>query len=154
MQIDVMGKVQSGIDGIRRSIRRFKRDTSGNLSVIFALGLIPLVGAIGAAVDYSKAAQLKSSLQQRLDAAVLAGIKESGSTQQIAKATSYFQAQAPAETVGIALVNGSEIAAQPVSAGGLTPPFLMMLLPLMQMRFTFIVVLALKIAAGLAVERT
>jgi len=75
-------------------IKRARNDVSGNISVVFALSLVPVVGAVGAAVDYAKAGQLRSRLQQHLDAAVLAGVKESTSTLKISKATSYFQALA------------------------------------------------------------
>lgn len=56
-----------------RVCSRFARDTSGNLTVVFALTLVSIITGVGAAVDYSKANQARSSLQAALDAAVLAG---------------------------------------------------------------------------------
>lgn len=88
-----MPTFQANIHSIQRLMAKFRRDRSGNIGVMFALGMIPMVGAVGAAIDYSKAAQLRSQMQQQLDAAVLAGAKESNTTLRIATATAHFQAQ-------------------------------------------------------------
>jgi Flp pilus assembly protein TadG len=47
---------------------------NGSTAVTFAIALIPLAGAVGAFFDYSKASEVKASLQNALDAAVLAGV--------------------------------------------------------------------------------
>jgi Flp pilus assembly protein TadG len=52
---------------------RFRDSEEGNLAVIFALAIIPLLGFVGAAVDYSRGGASKVSLQNALDSAVLAG---------------------------------------------------------------------------------
>ena len=83
----------SCVQRLYRSVVRLAGDRSGNLAVMFALALIPAAGAVGVAVDYSKASQLRTRMQDVLDAAVLAGLKESSSTLQISKASSYFQSQ-------------------------------------------------------------
>jgi Flp pilus assembly protein TadG len=44
---------------------------SGNVAVTFTLALIPLVGLVGAAVDYSRANSIKSRLQASTDSAAL-----------------------------------------------------------------------------------
>lgn len=44
----------------------------GNVAVLFALSLIPIVGATGAAVDYSLANASRTSMQKALDATALA----------------------------------------------------------------------------------
>ena len=54
----------------------FCRDTDGSLAPIFALMLTPMLIAVGASVDYSRANSMKSTLQATLDAAVLAGAKD------------------------------------------------------------------------------
>lgn len=51
---------------------RFRRDKRGNVAIMFALSLIPLLGAVGAAVDYSRIAQVRTKLGDALDAGVLA----------------------------------------------------------------------------------
>jgi len=59
------------------SIRRFAADQRGNLAVIFALACLPLLSAIGCAVDYSRAVQVKGKLQAAADAASLGSIARS-----------------------------------------------------------------------------
>jgi Flp pilus assembly protein TadG len=76
-----------------RLLSRFARDRSGNITVMFALAVVPTVGAVGVGIDYAKASQLRSRVQEVLDASVLAGVREANSTQQIAKASSFFQTQ-------------------------------------------------------------
>lgn len=49
--------------------RVFWRDTRGNVAVIFAIACIPLISAVGCAVDYSRATQVRSKLQAAADAA-------------------------------------------------------------------------------------
>jgi len=78
---------------IAQSLRHFRRDASGGAAAMFALSLIPIAGAVGASIDYSKASQLRSRMQQVLDGAVLAGVRESTTTLKISKATSFFQSQ-------------------------------------------------------------
>ncbi|MBS7698050.1 MULTISPECIES: TadE/TadG family type IV pilus assembly protein [unclassified Chelatococcus] len=62
---------------------------AGNVAVLFALLSIPMLGAIGVAIDYAKAQSMQTRLQTALDAAVLAGVnQESG--QQITRAQAVF----------------------------------------------------------------
>jgi Flp pilus assembly protein TadG len=51
---------------------RFARAERGNVAMMFALAMIPVIGAVGAAVDYSRVAQVQARLTDSLDAAVLA----------------------------------------------------------------------------------
>src|ERR1700712_3848442 len=53
---------------------RFRRDQRGNIAVIFALTLIPVLSCIGCAVDYSRATQLRSKLQAAIDAASVGSV--------------------------------------------------------------------------------
>ncbi|MGQ4274475.1 TadE/TadG family type IV pilus assembly protein [Terrihabitans sp. B22-R8] len=60
-------------------LKRLRGDEKGVAMVLFALSLLPIMMAAGAAVDYTRAAQVKSELQSRLDTAVLSGAsKDSG----------------------------------------------------------------------------
>jgi Flp pilus assembly protein TadG len=59
-----------------RLIDRFRRDRRGNLAVIFTLAAIPLVSALGSAVDYSMATRMKAKLQSAADAASVASISQ------------------------------------------------------------------------------
>jgi len=52
------------------------RDQRGNVTMTFALALVPLIGAIGSAVDYSRANSAKVALQAAVDAAGLALSKD------------------------------------------------------------------------------
>ena len=56
--------------------RRFRGDQDGQVAVIFALALVPILTGIGAAVDYSRANNSRTALQTALDASVLAGAKD------------------------------------------------------------------------------
>jgi len=49
--------------------------------VIFALAALPVLGTIGAAVDFSKANNVRSQMQNALDAAVLAGVTQASANQ-------------------------------------------------------------------------
>ena len=55
---------------------RFKDDRSGNIAIVAALSAVPLVLAIGVAVDYSRAIAARSDLQEAVDAAVIAGARD------------------------------------------------------------------------------
>ncbi len=50
-------------------LKSFVRDKRGNIAVIFAIASIPLLAAVGCAVDYSLATRLKAKLQSAADAA-------------------------------------------------------------------------------------
>ncbi|MDB5576209.1 MAG: pilus assembly protein [Bradyrhizobium sp.] len=52
----------------------FRRDRSGNVAVIFTLALLPILSAIGCAVDYSRATQVRSKLQSAIDAASVGSV--------------------------------------------------------------------------------
>jgi len=76
-------------------IREFVAARDGNILPIFALSLIPIIGLIGAAVDYSRANAVKSQLQAALDATALAMASEAataGSDQLQKDAQAYFNA--------------------------------------------------------------
>jgi Flp pilus assembly protein TadG len=57
-------------------IGRFRNDRRGNIAVIFTLAMIPLVSALGSAVDYSMATRMKAKLQSAADAASVASISQ------------------------------------------------------------------------------
>ena len=49
------------------SLRRFFSDTKGNIAIIFTLAVVPVMGAMGVAVDYSLANASRTALQASLD---------------------------------------------------------------------------------------
>lgn len=50
---------------------RFAQDECGNIAIIFAISLVPIVSFIGAAIDYSRAARARTAMQSALDSAAL-----------------------------------------------------------------------------------
>lgn len=80
---------------IGRQLARLAAAEQGNIAVIFAIALVPVLGFVGAAIDYSRAVQTRSSLQVALDSAALMVSKDltSGTITEDdieAKAKSYF----------------------------------------------------------------
>jgi Flp pilus assembly protein TadG len=55
---------------------RFRRDTSANVAVIFAIAAIPVMSVVGCAVDYSQATRIRVKLQAAADAASVAAISQ------------------------------------------------------------------------------
>ena len=60
----------------RSTLHRFARAREGNIAVIFAIALLPVIASVGAAVDFSRANSVKADLQAALDATVLMLSKE------------------------------------------------------------------------------
>jgi Flp pilus assembly protein TadG len=56
---------------VRAAANRFAGANKGNISVIFAVALVPLLSFIGAAIDYSRANAARSSMQAALDSTAL-----------------------------------------------------------------------------------
>jgi Flp pilus assembly protein TadG len=55
-------------------LSRFRHDKAANIAVIFGIAIIPIMTALGCAVDYSLATRLKAKLQAAADAASVAAI--------------------------------------------------------------------------------
>ena len=97
-------------------LKRFLRNNTGNIATIFALAAIPLMGATGAAVDFSRAYQMRTIAQDSLDSAALAankliGLKTKAGVEAEAKA--FFEANT-AERLPTVLpltttINGGEL---------------------------------------------
>ncbi len=78
-----------------RQFAALRRDRQGTVAITFALTIIPTVLAVGSAVDYTRAATLKSRLQAATDAAALAvggTIGEKTDAEIRARATTEFLA--------------------------------------------------------------
>ncbi|MBW7969086.1 pilus assembly protein TadG-related protein [Bradyrhizobium sp. BR 10289] len=78
-----------------RQLAHFTAADQGNIAVIFAIALVPVLGFIGAAIDYSRAVQTRTSLQVALDSAALMVSKDltNGTITETdieARAKSYF----------------------------------------------------------------
>jgi len=56
-------------------LHRLLKDRRGSVAPMFALAVLPVVGLVGAAIDYSRANSVKSGMQSSLDATALAMAK-------------------------------------------------------------------------------
>lgn len=83
----------SAIASFRMNIRRFRRQTHGQIAVLFGLSLVPLVGVTGLAIDYAVSSLERAKLQGAVDGAVLSGILSQEST-RIGDAAASFDALA------------------------------------------------------------
>jgi Flp pilus assembly protein TadG len=75
--------------------QRLLHDRTAGVAPLLGLCIIPLVGAIGAAVDYSRAASVRTSMQMALDSTALMLSKEAqglDGSQLGTKAAAYFTA--------------------------------------------------------------
>ncbi|MCG6204025.1 pilus assembly protein [Rhodopseudomonas sp. HC1] len=75
--------------------RRFGRASGGNVAVLFAISLLPILGFVGAAIDYSRASKARTAMQAALDSAALMVSRDLSSgaitaAQVTAKAQTYF----------------------------------------------------------------
>jgi Flp pilus assembly protein TadG len=74
----------------------FFADRRGGVAPIFALGLVPVIGFVGAAVDYSRGNAARAAMQASLDATGLMLSRDAATMtpdEVSAKAVSYFTAQ-------------------------------------------------------------
>ncbi|WP_316196421.1 Tad domain-containing protein [Bradyrhizobium sp. SZCCHNS3053] len=74
---------------LRNLAWRFGRAKDGQISMIFAITIIPILVSVGAAVDFAKSSDTKAQLQKSVDAAVLAGVTQA-SAQQVSTASAVF----------------------------------------------------------------
>ncbi len=58
---------------LRQNLSAYASLRDGNVATVFALSLFPLMGMVGAAVDYGNALRVQTSLQSALDSGVIAG---------------------------------------------------------------------------------
>src|SRR6266536_3372977 len=61
---------------------RFFADPRGGVAPVFALGLVPLIGLVGAGVDYGRGSGARASMQAALDAAAMIVAKEASTLPQ------------------------------------------------------------------------
>jgi Flp pilus assembly protein TadG len=84
----MLGKLVGGY------MRAFLADRRGNIAMIFALSLVPLMMAVGVGLDYARAVTVRTSMSRALDAAALAvGASPTMTTTQMQTlAQQYFSA--------------------------------------------------------------
>jgi Flp pilus assembly protein TadG len=76
---------------------RFFADQRGGVAPMFALGLVPMIGVAGAAIDYSRANATRTAMQATLDSTALMVAKEAQQqlitpAQASSRATTLFNA--------------------------------------------------------------
>ena len=117
------------IGAFRGATRRFASSRDANVATIFALACIPLIAAVGIAVDYARVSRAHSHMQDALDATTLALSRQAdiatmspGEMQKFA--TDYFQANFPETDMTDLAVTPSYSASGPsvtVTASGTMP---------------------------------
>ena len=73
---------------IRALTSNFRLNTRGNVAVITAVAMLPMVAAIGCVIDYTDASMIKTKLQAAADAAALGTVSVNSSVVTTAKAMS------------------------------------------------------------------
>jgi Flp pilus assembly protein TadG len=82
-------------DRFRKRARELRSANGANVTITFALAVIPMVGFVGAAVDYSHANSVKAAMQAAVDGTALMLSKQAASLNQSdiqPKADAYFKA--------------------------------------------------------------
>lgn len=85
----------SGISSLRSRLKAFTARQDGNVAVLFGIAIIPIMAAVGAAVDYSHASMVRTSMQAALDSTALMLSRDAtnkDNSQLNTTATNYFNA--------------------------------------------------------------
>src|SRR5882757_3517091 len=88
-------EIRALIEKLRQGLRKFGTAEGGNVVLTFALTLIPVMGFVGAAVDYSRATSAKVAMQAAVDSTALMLSKDAQgltAAQIQTKANAYFGA--------------------------------------------------------------
>jgi len=64
-------RIRRYVTAVWSRVRAFAGQDRGNVAIFFAATIIPVILAVGAAVDYSRASQVKTALQTALDSTAL-----------------------------------------------------------------------------------
>ncbi len=116
---------------MRGFLRRFFSDPKGNVAILFAIAVVPVIGAMGAAVDYSMASAQRVSMQAAVDATALALAKIMPATQTEldARGKEWFQANmGPTPLTNVTLTISGTTGKLNVEAHGIYQPELISVL--------------------------
>jgi Flp pilus assembly protein TadG len=82
------GSINAGVTAPKQGSAEHQGQSShgGNIAVTFAIALVPVLAALGCAVDYSLANSASAKLQACADTAVVAAVSQQGMTQTAANA--------------------------------------------------------------------
>lgn len=91
------------VTSVFRRFKSFLRDSNANVALLFGLAVIPMVGLVGAAVDYSNASRVRGAMQEGFDASCLAGARRihQGATEVQQAATAFWRANRPSHLTGV-----------------------------------------------------
>src|SRR5215207_8024860 len=98
---------------------RFRQADQGNIGMVFALTLLPVVGMAGGALDYTRATATRQKLQTATDMAALGAATSnsvSSDAQRIALAQSLFKANDTSGATVSASVAGDKVTVVPMRA--------------------------------------
>lgn len=113
----MFGPIQFG-----RQILEFRNSNSGNIAVTFALTLVPVLTALGCAVDYSLANSAYAKLQACADTAVVAAVSKQGMTQSASAAqasmVNWFNAVCATSASNLSQVTISEVSTTATDSNG------------------------------------
>jgi Flp pilus assembly protein TadG len=87
--------ITSLFDRFRTLVRELRTANGANVTITFAIATIPMIGLVGAAVDYSHANSVKAAMQAAVDSTALMLSKQASSLTQTdiqSKADAYFKA--------------------------------------------------------------
>src|SRR5581483_9366885 len=92
--------MHSRIQQFAATLRRFSRSSRGNVAMIFAIALVPLVIGAAAGLDFARAMLVRQQMSEALDAAALAVGSSTGLDQTTAQALAqkYFNANFTVDT--------------------------------------------------------
>ncbi|MGG7576781.1 TadE/TadG family type IV pilus assembly protein [Rhizobium sp. Nf11,1] len=82
---------------ITSALRSLKSDRGGNVAIVVALSLVPMLVAVGASFDYIRSYNVRQRMQSDLDAALIAAVKQINNTEDTdalkEKVSDWFHAQ-------------------------------------------------------------
>jgi Flp pilus assembly protein TadG len=81
-------QLRARVARMRKLVAQFRSNKRANVAIITALSALPLVSAVGCAVDYSMASMVKTKLQAAADAATLATVSNNSPVVATAKGMS------------------------------------------------------------------
>jgi Flp pilus assembly protein TadG len=84
------------VDRVFKTLRGLGRDRGGNVAIVVALTLVPMIVAVGASFDYIRTYNVRQRMQSDLDTALIAAVKEIDTDDAVAlkqKVSDWFHAQ-------------------------------------------------------------
>jgi Flp pilus assembly protein TadG len=89
-----------------RSLRAFRSAKAGNVALTFAFSLLPVIGLVGAGVDYSRASRIRTILLAAADAAALGSVAKVSQGYTAALSMANDGSIAAGETQALNIFNG------------------------------------------------